>query len=63
MSLRTRIRKSWNSYLERLAKENKQMFPDGKPSCCSMNRQPLSSSQDGKEIDEAHKNHKSLGLY
>lgn len=53
MSLLTNIKKSWNNYLERLAKENKEVFPDGKPSCCSGKQQSSSAGPSGSKSDES----------
>lgn len=38
MSLWKRIKEAVNRYLERMARENQEMFGDGRPDCCSMNR-------------------------
>lgn len=38
MSFWERIKKSFQDYLARMEKSNKEIFGNGTPSCCSMNR-------------------------
>lgn len=49
MSVIQNIKAAWSRYLERLAKENQELFRDGKPSCCTMNRQRPAPGRDGRE--------------
>lgn len=43
MSFIDKIKSSFNNYLIRVARENKELFGDGRPDCCSLNRQNVSS--------------------
>lgn len=49
------IKNSFNNYLERVAKENKELFGDGRPDCCSLNRQ-TSSDRTGSTKTEPKNN-------
>lgn len=49
MSVIQNIKAAWNRYLERLAKENQELFRDGRPDCCTMNRQRPAPKTDGRE--------------
>ena len=33
-----KIKKSWNNFLERLAKENEEQFQGKRPDCCGLNK-------------------------
>ena len=39
MSIWKRIKAAINRYLEQIAKSNKELFSDGQPDCCKLNRQ------------------------
>ncbi|WP_279380753.1 LDCC motif putative metal-binding protein [Mobilitalea sibirica] len=39
MKLWTKIKKSFNNYLNHLAEENKKAFGEGKLDCCSLSKQ------------------------
>lgn len=43
MKLWDRIKKSYQNYLARLEKENKELFGSGKPDCCTLNRRQENS--------------------
>lgn len=44
MSLWERIKEAFMEYLERVAKENKEMFGNDTPDCCKMNDQTRNTS-------------------
>ena len=44
MSLFDRIKEAFMEYLERVAKENKEMFGNETPDCCKMNDQTRNTS-------------------
>ncbi len=45
MNLWKRIKKSFQEYLNRLGKENQNLFGDSKPDCCSLNRKSNEESK------------------
>lgn len=50
MSIWKRIKNGVSRYLERLAKENQEMFGSGRPDCCALNRKQMS-----QRTPETHK--------
>jgi hypothetical protein len=34
-----KLKKTWNEFLKRLEKENKELFQGNKPDCCNLNNQ------------------------
>ena len=50
MSIEKRIKAAFNRYLERLAKENKELFGDGRPNCCKLNRQKQETCGGNKNV-------------
>lgn len=49
MSIGERMKIAFRRYLERIAKENKTLFHDGKPDCCKLNRQQQSNMANQKK--------------
>lgn len=44
-----KIKKSWDAYLERLAKVNKELYGGKRLDCCDMNNDRKSPAVDGKD--------------